>query len=67
MNIDFNIKDLSPTAQRLVLYRANQWDCSPAAAFLRIVEERASRELPKIDKAIAARAAGKGETATATA
>jgi len=61
--MDIDINTLSEGSRRFLLYKTNEWNCSPSQAYARILDERASKDLPKIEKRIAA---GKGEPTTAT-
>lgn len=54
MTIDFDLDQLSPRAQKLLLMRSNQWGCTPSEAFARILDEQAKREKVKAEEKEAA-------------
>ena len=50
MTIDFDLDQLTPRGQKLLLMRSNEWRCTPSEAFARILDEVAKREKVKVEE-----------------
>lgn len=45
--LEFNPKDFSPAALRLIMLRVEQWKCSPSEAVKRLLNELTREEKPQ--------------------
>lgn len=43
MTIDFDLDQLTPRGQKLLLMKSNEWKCTPSEAFARILDEVAKK------------------------
>ncbi len=43
MTIDFDLDQLTPRAQKLLLMKSNEWRCTPSEAFARILDQLAAK------------------------
>jgi hypothetical protein len=43
MTIEFDLDELTPRGNKLLLMKANEWSCTPAEALSRILEAAAKR------------------------
>jgi hypothetical protein len=51
MSIEFDLDQLTEQGRKLLLVRSNEWNCPPAEAMRRILDEEATRQKVAVPRA----------------